>query len=161
MLDVQDYLVHVFYMLFCTILLSTAWSSSSSDLRQNTAYPVPLKGDNSPLNSLPKRFKTVTLLKVSSMPFGLDSTEGTFPHLYFLDYLKNNLIVPPSPPSTPIPIFLASPFSTAECFTCLKYMKEKYVATGWSLLFKCKAARVSQLPVPKILFPWRIIYINI
>lgn len=67
------------------------------------------------------------------MPFGLDTTEGTntFSHLYYLDYSYNiHLIVPHSPSSTPIPILLASPFSTAECFTCLKYMKEKYVATG-------------------------------
>lgn len=38
MLDVQDYLVYVLYMLFCTILLSTAWSSFSPDLWQNTLH---------------------------------------------------------------------------------------------------------------------------
>lgn len=78
--------------------------------------PVPL---NNPLNSLPKRFNTITLLKVSSMSFGIDSIEGanTFPHLFpglFLKY--THLIVPHSPSSTPIPILLPSPFSAAECF---------------------------------------------
>lgn len=77
-----------FMCCFCAILLSVTRSSSSQDLWQYSLHI--LKGVNYPSNSLPKKFNIIMLLEVSSMPFGITTTEAinTFVRLYFLIYFK-------------------------------------------------------------------------
>lgn len=89
--NIQDYLVYVFYML---LLCHFAWYNLVflllGFMAIQSAYPVQLKGDNYPSNSLPKQFNKIMLLKASLMPFGIDTIEDTnkFACLYFLVYFK-------------------------------------------------------------------------
>lgn len=86
---IQDYLVYVFYMLlldhfaqYNLIFLLLRFMAIQS------AYPVLLKGDSYPSNSLPKKFNILMLLEVSPKPFGINTTEdtNTFSGLYLLAY---------------------------------------------------------------------------